>query len=69
MPRTCPPSFEEIVLADGAAARGATARTRDATIGDHLDVVDLAVDHASGSVNLIGDCRGAVSTRLRLSPG
>jgi pimeloyl-ACP methyl ester carboxylesterase len=38
---------------------GATARTRGATIGDYLDVVDLAVDHASGSVNLIGDCQGA----------
>jgi pimeloyl-ACP methyl ester carboxylesterase len=38
---------------------GVTARTRDATIGDYLDVVDLAVDHASGSVNLIGDCQGA----------
>jgi poly(3-hydroxybutyrate) depolymerase len=37
---------------------GATARTRDETIGDYLDVVDLEVDHAGGSVNLIGDCQG-----------
>jgi poly(3-hydroxybutyrate) depolymerase len=37
---------------------GATARTKDATIEDYLDVVDRAIDHAGGSVNLIGDCQG-----------
>jgi poly(3-hydroxybutyrate) depolymerase len=37
---------------------GATPATRDATIDDYLDVVDRAVDHAGGRVNLIGDCQG-----------
>jgi poly(3-hydroxyalkanoate) synthetase len=37
---------------------GASAQTRDATIEDYLDVVDRAVDHAGGRVNLIGDCQG-----------
>jgi poly(3-hydroxybutyrate) depolymerase len=37
---------------------GATARTKDAGIEDYLDVIDRAVDHAGGSVNLIGDCQG-----------
>jgi poly(3-hydroxybutyrate) depolymerase len=37
---------------------GASAQTRDATIDDYLDVVDRAVDHAGGRVNLIGDCQG-----------
>jgi poly(3-hydroxyalkanoate) synthetase len=37
---------------------GATAQTRDATIDDYLAVVDRAVDHAGGRVNLIGDCQG-----------
>jgi poly(3-hydroxybutyrate) depolymerase len=37
---------------------GATARTRDAGIEDYLDVIDRAVDHIGGSVNLIGDCQG-----------
>jgi poly(3-hydroxyalkanoate) synthetase len=37
---------------------GASASTRDATIDDYLAVVDRAVDHAGGRVNLIGDCQG-----------
>jgi poly(3-hydroxyalkanoate) synthetase len=37
---------------------GATARTTDAGIDDYLDVIDRAVDHIGGSVNLIGDCQG-----------
>jgi poly(3-hydroxyalkanoate) synthetase len=37
---------------------GATASTADASIGDYLDVIDQAVDHAGGRVNLIGDCQG-----------
>jgi poly(3-hydroxyalkanoate) synthetase len=37
---------------------GATRETRDASIEDYLDVVDSAVDHCGGRVNLIGDCQG-----------
>jgi poly(3-hydroxyalkanoate) synthetase len=37
---------------------GATAATRDAGIEDHLQVLDDAVDHVGGLVNLIGDCQG-----------
>ncbi len=37
---------------------GATAETADATIDDYLDVIDRAVDHCGGRVNLIGDCQG-----------
>jgi poly(3-hydroxybutyrate) depolymerase len=37
---------------------GATRATRDATTDDYLDVVDRAVEHAGGRVNLIGDCQG-----------
>jgi poly(3-hydroxybutyrate) depolymerase len=37
---------------------GATARTKHAGIEDYIDVIDRAVDHAGGSVNLIGDCQG-----------
>ena len=37
---------------------GATAETADATIEDYLDVVDRAVEHCGGRVNLIGDCQG-----------
>jgi poly(3-hydroxyalkanoate) synthetase len=37
---------------------GAAAQTRDATIDDYLAVVDRAVEHAGGLVNLIGDCQG-----------
>jgi poly(3-hydroxyalkanoate) synthetase len=37
---------------------GATPETAGATIDDYLDVVDRAVDHCGGRVNLIGDCQG-----------
>ncbi|HEY6782750.1 MAG TPA: alpha/beta fold hydrolase [Candidatus Dormibacteraeota bacterium] len=37
---------------------GATARTKDATIDDYLDVVERAIDHIGAPVNLIGDCQG-----------
>ncbi|MBV9466500.1 MAG: alpha/beta hydrolase [Solirubrobacterales bacterium] len=37
---------------------GATHETADSTIEDYLDVVDRAVEHCGGKVNLIGDCQG-----------
>ena len=37
---------------------GATAHTADASIDEYLAVVDRAVEHAGGRVNLIGDCQG-----------
>ncbi len=37
---------------------GATRETANATIEDYIDVVDRAVDHCGGRVNLIGDCQG-----------
>jgi poly(3-hydroxyalkanoate) synthetase len=37
---------------------GATEATKDATVEDYLDVITRAVDHAGGTVNLIGDCQG-----------
>jgi poly(3-hydroxyalkanoate) synthetase len=37
---------------------GATAATADAGIEDYLEVIDRAVVHAGGRVNLIGDCQG-----------
>jgi poly(3-hydroxyalkanoate) synthetase len=37
---------------------GATARTKDATIDDYIDVIDRAVEHIGDPVNLIGDCQG-----------
>ncbi len=37
---------------------GATAETKDATIDDYLDVIDRAIEHCGGRVNLIGDCQG-----------
>jgi poly(3-hydroxybutyrate) depolymerase len=36
----------------------ATRETADASIEDYLDVIDRAVDHCGGRVNLIGDCQG-----------
>lgn len=38
--------------------KGATDETKDATIDDYLDVIDMAVEHCGGHVNLIGDCQG-----------
>jgi poly(3-hydroxyalkanoate) synthetase len=37
---------------------GATSETADASIEDYMDVVDRAVEHCGGRVNLIGDCQG-----------
>jgi poly(3-hydroxybutyrate) depolymerase len=37
---------------------GATSATADATLDDYLDVIDRAVEHCGGRVNLIGDCQG-----------
>jgi poly(3-hydroxybutyrate) depolymerase len=37
---------------------GATRETKDASIEDYMDVVDRAVEHCGGRVNLIGDCQG-----------
>ncbi len=37
---------------------GATAETRDATIEDYLEVIDRAIEHVGGPVNLVGDCQG-----------
>jgi len=37
---------------------GATSKTADASIEDYMDVVDRAIDHCGGRVNLIGDCQG-----------
>jgi poly(3-hydroxyalkanoate) synthetase len=37
---------------------GATPATADASIDDYLDVLDRAVEHCGGRVNLIGDCQG-----------
>jgi poly(3-hydroxybutyrate) depolymerase len=37
---------------------GATRDTKDASIEDYMDVVDRAVEHCGGRVNLIGDCQG-----------
>ncbi len=36
----------------------ATRETADASIEDYLDVIDRAVEHCGGRVNLIGDCQG-----------
>jgi len=38
--------------------RAATRETRDVTVTDYLDVIDRAVEHAGGRVNLVGDCQG-----------
>ncbi len=37
---------------------GATPDTADASIEDYLDVIDRAVEHCGGRVNLVGDCQG-----------
>jgi poly(3-hydroxyalkanoate) synthetase len=37
---------------------GATKETADASIDDYLHVIDRAVEHCGGRVNLIGDCQG-----------
>ena len=37
---------------------GATRDSKDASIEDYIDLVDRAVEHCGGRVNLIGDCQG-----------
>jgi poly(3-hydroxybutyrate) depolymerase len=37
---------------------GATSATKNAGIEDYIDVLDAAVDHIGGPVNLVGDCQG-----------
>jgi poly(3-hydroxybutyrate) depolymerase len=37
---------------------GATEETADASVEDYLDVIDRAIEHCGGKVNLIGDCQG-----------
>jgi poly(3-hydroxybutyrate) depolymerase len=37
---------------------GATPDTADASVEDYLEVIDRAVAHCGGRVNLIGDCQG-----------
>ncbi len=37
---------------------GASASTKDATIDDYMEVIDRAIEHVGGRVNLIGDCQG-----------
>ncbi|HYB25543.1 MAG TPA: alpha/beta fold hydrolase [Solirubrobacteraceae bacterium] len=37
---------------------GATRETKDASIEDYVELVDRAIEHCGGRVNLIGDCQG-----------
>ncbi|MBA2579762.1 MAG: DUF3141 domain-containing protein [Thermoleophilaceae bacterium] len=37
---------------------GATQQTKDASITDYLELIERAIDHIGGPVNLIGDCQG-----------
>ena len=37
---------------------GATRETADASVDDYLEVIDRAIEHCGGRVNLIGDCQG-----------
>ena len=37
---------------------GATQETKAVSVEDYLDVIDRAVEHCGGRVNLIGDCQG-----------
>ena len=37
---------------------GATPQTKDARVEDYIAVVDRAVEHLGGRVNLVGDCQG-----------
>ncbi len=38
--------------------RGATPATADTSVEDYLDVIDRAIEHCGGRVNLVGDCQG-----------
>ncbi len=53
------------VIKDAAQSRlysldwvGATQQTKDASITDYLELIERAIDHIGGPVNLIGDCQG-----------
>jgi poly(3-hydroxybutyrate) depolymerase len=37
---------------------GATQETKDTGVEDYLEIVARAVEHAGGTVNLVGDCQG-----------
>jgi poly(3-hydroxyalkanoate) synthetase len=37
---------------------GATPQTKDALVEDYIAVIDRAVEHLGGRVNLVGDCQG-----------
>ena len=37
---------------------GATQESKDATVDDYIAVIDQALDHLGGPVNLVGDCQG-----------
>ena len=37
---------------------GATQETKDASVEDYLELIERAIDHIGGPVNLIGDCQG-----------
>ena len=37
---------------------GATQETKDASVTDYLELIERAIDHIGGPVNLIGDCQG-----------
>ena len=37
---------------------GATPETADSSVDDYLAVIDRAIEHCGGRVNLIGDCQG-----------
>jgi poly(3-hydroxybutyrate) depolymerase len=59
--------LDRALTLDWAAA---TPQTADASIEDYLDVIDRAIDHCGGRVNLIGDCQGGwlATTYAALSP-
>ena len=47
---------------------GSRPRTAGSSIEDYIDVVDRAVEHCGGRVNLIGDCQGWLATIYALAP-
>jgi poly(3-hydroxyalkanoate) synthetase len=47
---------------------GATRQTANASVEDYLDVVDRAVTHCGGRVNLIGDCQGGWLATIYAAP-
>lgn len=59
------PEQSQVAVAVAAGLRtssmdwvGATAATKDTTVEDFVAVLDRAVDHLGGRVNLVGDCQG-----------